>query len=86
MTIYHAPNTGSVGIVWLFEELGLPYGIERFKLGDTIMRAPDYLRVHTMGRVRALVDGDTMIIESDPTIENVLAKYGNGRLAVSSYL
>jgi glutathione S-transferase len=86
MKIYHAPNTRSVRIVWLFEELGLPYDIERFKLGDPRMRAPEYLRVHPMGRVPALVDGDTTIVESGAIVEYVLAKYGNGRLvpAVSS--
>jgi glutathione S-transferase len=86
MKIYHAPNTRSVRIVWLFEELGLPYDIERFKLGDPRMRAPEYLRVHPMGRVPALVDGDTTLVESGAIVEYVLAKYGNGRLvpAVSS--
>ena len=86
MKIYHAPNTRSVRIVWLFEELSLPYDIERFKLGDPRMRAPEYLRVHPMGRVPALVDGDTTIVESGAIVEYVLAKYGNGRLvpAVSS--
>ncbi len=86
MKIYHAPNTRSVRVVWLFEELGLPYEIERFKLGDPRMRAPEYLSVHPMGRVPALVDGETTIVESGAIVEYVLAKYGNGRLvpAVSS--
>ena len=38
MKIYHAPNTRSVRIVWLFEELGLPYDLEKHKLGDPAMR------------------------------------------------
>lgn len=80
MKIYHAPNTRSVRIVWLFEELGLPYDIERLKLGDPRMRAPEYLKVHPLGRVPALVDGDTTIVESGAIVEYVLAKYGNGRL------
>ena len=58
MKIYYAPNTRAVRIVWLFEELGLPYEIERFKLGDASMRSPDYLKVHPMGRVPTLQDGD----------------------------
>ena len=86
MKIYHAPSTRSVRVVWLFEDLGLPYEIERFKLGDPRMRAPEYLSVHPMGRVPALVDGETTIVESGAIVEYVLAKYGNGRLvpAVSS--
>ena len=56
MKIYYAPNTRAVRIVWLCNELGLPYELERFKLGDPAMRAPDYLAVHPMGRVPALRD------------------------------
>jgi glutathione S-transferase len=40
MKIYFAPNTRAVRIVWLFEELGLPYELELFKLGDASMRSP----------------------------------------------
>ena len=86
MKIYYAPNTRAVRIVWLFEELGLPYEIERFKLGDVSMRSPDYLKVHPMGRVPTLQDGDVTIFESGAIVQYVLAKYGEGRLvpAVSS--
>lgn len=86
MKIYYAPNTRAVRIVWLMEELGLPYEIERFKLGDPRMRDPAYLKVHPMGRVPALEDGDVTLFESGAIVEYVLAKYGNGRLlpAVSS--
>ena len=80
MKIYYAPNTRAVRIVWLFEELGLDYELERFKLGAPEMRAPDYLKVHPMGRVPALEDGDTTIIESGAIVQYVLAKYGDGRL------
>ena len=81
MKIYHAPNTRSVRIVWLSEELGLDYEIERFKLGDPAMRGPDYLRVHPMGRVPALEDGGVTIFESGAIVQYLLAKYGDGRLA-----
>jgi len=81
MKIYHAPNTRSVRIVWLFEELGLPYELEKLKLGDPGMRSPEYLRVHPMGRVPALQDNDTTIVESGAIVQYVLARYGNGWLA-----
>jgi glutathione S-transferase len=80
MKIYYAPNTRAVRIVWLFEELGLPYELERFKLGDAAMRAPAYLKLHPMGRVPTLQDGDVTIFESGAIVQYVLAKYGNGRL------
>lgn len=80
MKIFHAPNSRSVRIVWLFEELGLPYELERFRLGDAAMRAPDYVKVHPMGRVPALQDGDVTIYESGAIVQYVLARYGGGRL------
>ena len=83
MKLYHAPNTRSVRIVWLLEELGLPYELELFKLGDPAMRAPDYLAVHPMGRVPTLCDGDVTIFESGAIVQYLLARHGNGRLVPS---
>jgi len=80
MKIHFAPNTRAVRIVWLFEELGLPYELERYKLGDPAMRSAEYRKVHPMGRVPALQDGDVTIFESGAIVQYVLAKYGDGRL------
>ncbi len=80
MKIHHAPNTRSVRAIWLMEELGLPYEIEMYKLGDPAMRAPDYLKVHPMGRVPALEDGDVTVFESGAIVEYVLARHAEGRL------
>lgn len=80
MKICHAPNTRSVRIVWLLEELGIPYELEKFKLGDPSMRSPEYTKVHPMGRVPALQDSDTTIFESGAIVQYVLARYGNGRM------
>ena len=81
MKIYFAPDTRAVRIVWLFEELGLPYELERYKLGHPDMRAPEYKKIHPMGRVPVLEDGDTRLFESGAIVQYVLAKYGDGRLA-----
>lgn len=80
MKIYFAPNTRAVRIVWLFEELGLPYELERYKLGDPAMRSAEYRKIHPMGRVPALQDGDVTIFESGAIVEYVLATYGQGRM------
>lgn len=80
MKIYFAPNTRAVRIVWLFEELGLPYELERYKLGDPAMRSAEYRKVHPMGRVPALQDGEVTIFESGAIVEYVLAKHGQGRM------
>jgi glutathione S-transferase len=80
MKIYHAANTRSVRIVWLLEELGLPYEIESFKLGDAKMRSPEYLKVNPMGRVPTLEDGAVRLSESGAIVEYVLARHGKGRM------
>lgn len=80
MKIHHAPNSRSVRAVWLFEELGLPYELQLYKLGDRAMRTPEYLKLHPMGRVPALEDGDVTIFESGAIVEYVLARHGQGRL------
>ncbi|MBT5570838.1 MAG: glutathione S-transferase family protein [Alphaproteobacteria bacterium] len=80
MKIYHSPGSRSVRVIWLFEELDLPYELEQFKLGAPEMRSPEYLKVHPMGRVPALEDGDQTIFESGAIVQYVLAKYGDGAL------
>ena len=84
MKIHHAPNTRSVRAIWLMEELGLSYDVEKYKLGDPAMRSPDYLKVHPMGRVPALEDGDVTIFESGAIVEYVLSRHGGGRMRPST--
>ena len=80
MKVHHAPNTRSVRAIWLLEELGVPYEVQEYKLGDRSMRAPDYLKIHPMGRVPALEDADVTIFESGAIVEYVLARYGEERM------
>ena len=84
MKIHHAPNSRSVRALWLFNELGLPYELEIYPLGDKSMRTPEYLRVHPLGRVPALEDGDLTIFESGAIVQYVLDKYGNGAMVPTS--
>ena len=80
MKIHHAPNSRSVRALWLFNELGLPYELEIYPLGDKSMRTPEYLKVHPLGRVPALEDGDLTIFESGAIVQYVLDKYGEGAM------
>ena len=80
MKIFHAPNTRSVRIVWLCEELELDYDLQTFKLGDGSMRDPEYLKIHPMARVPSVQDGNITIFESGAIVEYILQKYGKGRL------
>lgn len=80
MKIHHIPNTRSVRIIWLCEELGLPYELETYSFSDPRLRGPDYARLHPMARVPALEDGDTVLFESGAIVEYLLARHGGGRM------
>ncbi|MEZ5651252.1 MAG: glutathione S-transferase family protein [Burkholderiaceae bacterium] len=81
LKLVHAPDTRSVRILWMLEELGLPYELELYKLGDKAMRSPEYLeKLHPLGRVPVLIDGDTKLFESGAIVEYLIERHGGGRL------
>jgi len=80
MKLYHCPNSRSVRIVWLLEELGLDYELQIMPLGDKSMREPGYLAKHPAGRVPALEDGEVTLFESGAIVEYLLARHGGGRM------
>ena len=77
--LYHAPLSRSVRIVWLLEELGLPYELETAEL---VTPTPEPFAQKTpFGKVPALEDGDVVMFESGAILEYLLERYGGGRLA-----
>ena len=83
ITVYHLDTSRSERIVWLMEELGLDYELQRFDRQPNV-RAPEELKqVHPLGRAPAIRDGDTVLAESGAIVEYVIARHGGGRLAVA---
>jgi len=81
MKLYFAPNSRAVRIAWLLEELGLDYEIEKYSVGDRALRTPEYYKIHPMGRIPVLEDGDVRIYESGAIVQYLLARYGNGKMS-----
>lgn len=81
LTLYHAPRTRSVRILWLLEELGLPYDLVVVPFKRAHLKSPEYLAIHPLGKIPALRDGDLTMFESGAILEWVLERYGHGRLA-----
>jgi glutathione S-transferase len=81
ITLWHAPLSRSCRVVWLLEELGLPYRIELLGFRDGTMQSPAYLVRSPLGKVPTLEDDDVVIFESGAIVEWLLEKYGKGRLA-----
>lgn len=81
MKVHYAPWTRAVRTVWLLNELGLDYELERYKLGDKAMRSPEYLAVNPNGRVPTLDDGEVRMSESTAIAQYLAARHGDGALA-----
>lgn len=80
ITLYHSPRTRSVRILWLLEELGLPYELVTIPFRREHLRSPEYLKVHPLGRIPAIRDGELTMFESGAIVEYLLERYGQGRL------
>jgi glutathione S-transferase len=77
--LYFAPRTRSVRILWLLEELGLPYELERV---DFLPPATKFFAQRTpSGKLPTIEDGDVVMCESGAIVEYLLERYGRGRLA-----
>jgi len=79
ITLYHAPLSRSVRIVWLLEELGLPYELRAATLEPPAPRP--FAQKTPSGKVPTIEDDGMAMFESGAILEYVLEKYGNGRLA-----
>jgi glutathione S-transferase len=69
-------------VLWLLEELGLPYEIVSYQRDATTNLAPESLkRIHPLGKSPVIRDGDQVLIESGAILEYVVRRYGKGKLA-----
>jgi glutathione S-transferase len=81
LTVHHLNNSRSQRVLWLLEELGVSYEIQRYQRDAKSMLAPpELLRVHPLGKSPVLSDDDVTVAESGAIIEYLLEKYGAGRL------
>lgn len=81
ITLHHLNNSRSQRILWLLEELNLPYEIKRYERNKLTMLAPPELKqVHPLGKSPVITDGELVLAESGAIIEYLVNKYGNGRL------
>ena len=80
ITVHHLENSRSQRVLWLLEELGVPYEIVRYQRDRVTMLAPPSLReVHPLGKSPVITDGDTTVAESGAIVEYLLERYGQGR-------
>src|SRR5580700_6222843 len=80
LKVHHLNNSRSQRILWLLEELGVPYEIVHYRRMSPIPLAPPELKsVHPLGKSPVITDGAITIAESGAIVEYVVARYGGGR-------
>jgi len=81
ITLHHLNNSRSQRVIWMLEELGLPYEVKRYERDAKTMLAPDSLKqVHPLGKSPVITDGDVTIAESGAIIEYLARKDPERRL------
>lgn len=81
ITVHHLNNSRSQRVLWLLEELELPYEIVKYERDPKTMLAPPELKkIHPLGKSPVIVDGDLTVAESGAILDHLLERHGNGRL------
>lgn len=82
ITVHHLNESRSQRILWLLEELGLPYEIKFYSRDATTRLAPPELKaVHPLGKSPVVTDGDMTVIESGAIIDYIIRRHAGGRMA-----
>ncbi len=81
LTVHHLNNSRSQRVLWLLEELGLPYEIKHYQRDAKTMLAPPELKaIHPLGKSPVITDGAAVMAETGAIVETVIEAYGGGRL------
>jgi glutathione S-transferase len=82
ITVHHLNNSRSQRVLWLLEELGLPYEIKKYERdAKTMLAPPELMKVHPLGKSPVITDDGVTVAESGAIVEYLIERYGNGRLA-----
>jgi glutathione S-transferase len=84
LTIHHLGVSQSDRIVWLCEELGVPYEMLKYDRLPSGMAPPEYKALHPTGTAPIISDGDLVLGESGAIIEYIIGRHGGGRLSVAA--
>jgi glutathione S-transferase len=81
ITVHHLNNSRSQRVLWLLEELGMPYEIRPYQRDRQTMLAPPELKaVHPLGKSPVITDGDLTVAETGAIVEYLLDRHGGAAL------
>ena len=84
LKLHFAPNSRASRTLWLLEELGLEYELNRMDFHPKDLKSDEHRARHPLGRVPVLEDGDVSIFESGAIAEYILERHKNGGLKPSA--
>lgn len=85
LVVHHLGKSQSERIVWLCEELNVPYELKLYARDPvTILAPPEYKALHPIGAAPVINDDGLVLAESSAIMDYILAKYGGGRLVPAS--
>ena len=81
IVVHHLNNSRSQRVLWLLEELGIPYEIQKYERdAKTMLAPPALLKVHPLGKSPVITEDGVTVAESGAIIEYLLERHGVGRL------
>ena len=80
LKIYHAPRTRGFRVIWLCEELDIPYEINPVDFSPAYRATPEWRKISPVGKLPVMTDGALTMYESGAMVQYVLDKYGDNRL------
>ena len=83
IVVHHLNNSRSQRVLWLLEELGVPYDIKHYKREKSGLAPKSLEAVHPLGKSPVISDGGVNVAESGAILEYLADKYGAGQLAPS---
>jgi glutathione S-transferase len=80
LRIYHSAGTRGFRVIWMCEELSVPYEIVPVNFTTEYLATPEWRALNPVGKVPVMVDGDMTMFESCAVMQYVLDCFGNGKL------
>ena len=80
LTIHHSTGSRSLRVIWLCEEIGLPYRIHSLPMFGDAMKDPAYLAIHPLGKVPAIDDDGFVLWETEAILAYLVGRYSDGAL------
>ena len=85
IVVHHLNDSRSQRVLWLLEELALPYEVKRYERDEkTRLAPPELAAVHPLGKSPVVIDAGLTLIESGAIIESIIRRHGGGRLQPSA--